>query len=105
MWCPPGWRVVPETMTHEMLAAAWPVAEGDGVMTKWREEAERNRYRATLDAAPKPPSGWTKGYPEDGRHWCPGGYSRESVLGYWDEANTCAWWTQFPPAPIEPIEP
>ena len=107
VWCPLGWKVVPETLTPEMLAAAWPVPEGDGEMPGWREGAERNRYRDTLDAAPEPPSGWNRGYPEDNRSVFPirALYERGVVLGYWQEAKQddfgYEWWTELLPPPPE----
>jgi len=48
VWCPPGWRVVPEEPTDDQLRAM----TGPALTTV---------YRTGVAAAPTPPSGWIRG--------------------------------------------
>jgi hypothetical protein len=82
----------------------------EGEMTKWREGAERNRYRDTLAAAPEPPSGWRKDYPTLDEYvvWSPGSKrDDEDPCYYCEDANSYyspqfkdgEFWCEFPPPP------
>ena len=56
VWVPDGWRVVPEELTPEMYEAA--EATSIRVYTGTITYDVSSVYRATLAAAPEPPSGW-----------------------------------------------
>ena len=102
VWCPPGWRVVPEVPTADMRS------ELRRVSLSHVEEM----WRAGCDAAPEPPSGWQYGLlPVSGL--CLVAYdlrgigqgwnmvtARDRVVGDEGEVEDGeVWWIPLPPPP------
>ncbi len=94
VWCPPGWRVVPEIPTDDMLDA-WDAAEiiGD----------DETVYRAIIATAPTPPSGWSRDIPPWGKPILAQRWSRttvfEVIIAYTKGKTSGYWWTPLPPGP------
>lgn len=63
VWCPPGWRVVPEVATPIQLEAMARVEGGT------RGIQDQRAWRIGVASAPEPPSGWNPGYPPEGKSW------------------------------------
>lgn len=91
VWCPPGWRVVPEVPTDEMLDT-WDAAEivGD----------DETVYRAIIATAPEPPSGWRQGKwlkKDVVLLWFPGTSRMEVGWAPYKDS----WFAPLPPPPEE----